>query len=149
MGVSSAIFAIVLFYMRLCALFLRPLFPGAFFFRRRQRYNFSGKSPIPCLCKRAPTIYAAPCPARTPLKHTHPRQNPLWGTMMCFNHPYGTPLKHTYPRQNPLWGTMMCFNHLHGTPLKHTHPSLNPLWGTMLCFNHTPRTPLKHTYPHP
>ena len=48
--------------------------------------------------------------------------------MMCFNHPYGTPLKHTYPRQNPLWGTMMCFNHLHGTPLKHTYPRQNPLW---------------------
>ena len=63
--------------------------------------------------------------------------------MLCFNHPHGTPLKHTYPSQNLLWGTMLCFNHPHRTPLKHTYPCQNPLRGTMLCFNHPHGTPLK------
>ena len=66
----------VVLYAPLCT-FLRPLFPGAFFFRRRQRYNFSGKSPIPCLRKRRPNHLRRPLPCPVPLKHTHPIHNLL------------------------------------------------------------------------
>ena len=113
--------------MRLAHLFAPPVPGSPLFFVGDKDTTFPGKALYHAFAKDIPTIYAAPCPARLPLKHTYPCQNPLWGTMLCFNHPYGIPLKHTHPCQNPLWGTMLCFNHLHGTPLKHTYPVHNLL----------------------
>ena len=48
-------------------------------FRRRQRYNFSGKSPIPCLCKRHPNHLRRPLPCPALVKAYLPPPEPTLG----------------------------------------------------------------------